>query len=177
MPSHFGFDTAIRLHATSEIPNKRTKLSSNMKRHYAIMYCQVKKTHKKISKQIKLKWKYNKNAFNKECTILKVRKRKINMNVVKDVQKLKVHSQLESKLSYANNAFNMELDILTVRKMSRKKCMKRRNLVRGHIQNTHVSSKNNKIMENNGDDIDFLVEFPVRMEILFMLLPWQIKTK
>ena len=29
-----------------------------------------------------------------------------------------------------------------------------------HIQNTHVSSKNNKIMENNGDEIDFLVEFP-----------------
>ena len=43
---------------------------------------------------------------------------------------------------------------------SRKKCMKRRKLMREHIQNTHVSSKNNKIMENNGDDIDFLVEFP-----------------
>ena len=38
--------------------------------------------------------------------------------------------------------------------------MKRRKLIREHIQNTHVSSKNNKIMENNGDDIDFLVEFP-----------------
>ena len=38
--------------------------------------------------------------------------------------------------------------------------MKRRKLMREHIQNTHVSSKNNKIMENNGDDIDFLVEFP-----------------
>ena len=38
--------------------------------------------------------------------------------------------------------------------------MKRRKLMRGHIQNTHVSSKNNKSMENNGDDIDLLVEFP-----------------
>ena len=38
--------------------------------------------------------------------------------------------------------------------------MKRRKLMREHIQNTHVSSKNNKIMENDGDDIDFLVEFP-----------------
>ena len=43
---------------------------------------------------------------------------------------------------------------------SRKKCTKRLNLMREHIQNTHVSSKNNKIMENNGDDIGFLVEFP-----------------
>ena len=31
--------------------------------------------------------------------------------------------------------------------------------MREHIQNAHVSSKNNKIMENNGDDIDFVVEF------------------
>ena len=36
MPSHFGFDTARRLHAVSEMPNKRTKLS-NMKKHDAIM--------------------------------------------------------------------------------------------------------------------------------------------
>ena len=42
---------------------------------------------------------------------------------------------------------------------SRNKCMKRRKLMREHIQNAHVSSKNNTIMENNGDDIDFLVEF------------------
>ena len=48
---------------------------------------------------------------------------------------------------------------------------------REHIHYAHVSSKKNKSRENNGDDIDFLVEFPVRMEILFMLLPWQIKTK
>ena len=87
------------------------------------------------------------------------------MNVVKDlnnsVQKLKVHSQVESKLNYANNAFNMELDILIVRKMKVvKKCMKPRKLMRDHIQNSHGSFKNNKIMENNGDDIDFVVEFP-----------------
>ena len=37
--------------------------------------------------------------------------------------------------------------------------MKRRKLTREHIQNTHVSSKNNKMMENNGDDIDGLGEF------------------
>ena len=57
--------------------------------------------------------------------------------------------------------------------------MKRRKLMREHIQNTHASSKNNKIIENNGDDIDFtqLLSFQIRMEILFMLLPWQIKTK
>ena len=35
MPPHFGFDKARRLHATSEIPNKRTKLSNNMKNHDA----------------------------------------------------------------------------------------------------------------------------------------------
>ena len=119
MLSHFCFDKARRLHATSEIPNnKRTKLSNNMKKNMMLLmllylYCQAKKTHQKISKQIKLKWKDNKNAFNKEYTILKVRKRKINMNVVKDVnnsvQKLKVQNQVESKLNYANNAFNMEL--------------------------------------------------------------------
>ena len=34
-PSHFGFDKARRLHATSEIPDKRTKLSNNMKKHDA----------------------------------------------------------------------------------------------------------------------------------------------
>ena len=34
MPSHFGFDKSRRLHSTSEIPNKRTKLS-NMKKHDA----------------------------------------------------------------------------------------------------------------------------------------------
>ena len=72
--SHLGFDTARRLHATSKIPNKRTKLSNNMKKHDAINACNAKETHQKISKQIKLKWKYNKNAFNKEYTILKVRK-------------------------------------------------------------------------------------------------------
>ena len=86
-PSHYGFDKARRLHATSEIPNKRTKLSNNMKKHAfdAIMSAlPSKETHQKISKQIKLKWKYNKNAINKE---LKVRKRKINMNVVKYVNK------------------------------------------------------------------------------------------
>ena len=34
MPSLFGFDKARRLHhATTEIPNKRTKLSNNMKKH------------------------------------------------------------------------------------------------------------------------------------------------
>ena len=38
--------------------------------------------------------------------------------------------------------------------------MKPRKLMREHIQNIHVSSKNNKIMENNGDDIDYLVELP-----------------
>ena len=38
--------------------------------------------------------------------------------------------------------------------------MKRHKLMRKHIQNTHVYSKNNNIMENNGGDIDFLVEFP-----------------
>ena len=43
--------------------------------------------------------------------------------------------------------------------------MKRDKLMRDHIQNTHVSSKNNKIMENNGDDIDFLVEFPDQNEM------------
>ena len=32
MTSHFSFDEARRLHATSEIPNKRTKLSNNMKK-------------------------------------------------------------------------------------------------------------------------------------------------
>ena len=36
----------------------------------------------------------------------------------------------------------------------------RRKLTREHIQNTHVSYKKYKIMENNGDDSDFLVEFP-----------------
>ena len=35
MSSHFGFDKARRLHATSEIPNKRTKLSNNLKKHDA----------------------------------------------------------------------------------------------------------------------------------------------
>ena len=35
--------------------------------------------------------------------------------------------------------------------------MKRRNLM---LQNAHVSSKNNEIMENNGDDIEFVVQFP-----------------
>ena len=48
--------------------------------------------------------------------------------------------------------------------------MKRRKLMREHIQNTHVSSKNNKIMENNGDDIDFLVEFPDKDEKYFHAL-------
>ena len=71
------------------------------------------------------------------------------MNVGKDVK----------QLNYANNAFNMELDIDREKDDSREECMKRRNLMREHIQND-VSSKNNKIMENNGDDIDFLVEFP-----------------
>ena len=35
MPSHFGFDKARRLNATSKIPNKTTKLSNNMKKHNA----------------------------------------------------------------------------------------------------------------------------------------------
>ena len=30
MPSHFDFGKARRLHATSEIPNKRTRLRNNM---------------------------------------------------------------------------------------------------------------------------------------------------
>ena len=34
IPSHFGFDKAIRLPATSEVPNKRT--SNNMKKHDVI---------------------------------------------------------------------------------------------------------------------------------------------
>ena len=37
MPSHFGFDKARRLHGTSEIPNKRTKLSNNMKKYDTII--------------------------------------------------------------------------------------------------------------------------------------------
>ena len=54
MPSHFGFDTARRLHATSEIPNKRTKLSNNMKKtdvFDAIM--SVLSTKENASKDIK----------------------------------------------------------------------------------------------------------------------------
>ena len=42
--------------------------------------------------------------------------------------------------------------------------MKRRKLMREHIQN--VSSKNNKIMENNGDDIDFLLEFSIKNDAM-----------
>ena len=113
------------------------------------LYCQVKKTHQKLSKQIKLKWKYNK-------------KRKININVVKDVnnsvqkaQPGRVEIELRQQcLQYGVTYIDREKD------ESRKRCMKRRKLMREHIQNAHVSFKNNKIMENNGDDIDFLVEFP-----------------
>ena len=51
MSSHFGFDTARRLHTTSEIPNKRTKLSNNMKKHDAIM--SVLPSQENTSKDIK----------------------------------------------------------------------------------------------------------------------------
>ena len=51
IPSHFRFDTARRLHATSEIPNKRTKLSNNMKKHDAIM--SVLPSKENTSKDIK----------------------------------------------------------------------------------------------------------------------------
>ena len=51
MPSHFGFDTARRLHATSEIPNKRTKLSNNMKKYDDIM--SVLPSKENTSKDIK----------------------------------------------------------------------------------------------------------------------------
>ena len=40
-PSHFGYDTARRLHATNEIPNKRTRLSNNMKTHDVLMLMSV----------------------------------------------------------------------------------------------------------------------------------------
>ena len=98
------------------------------------------------------------------------------MNVVKYVKQLRstikstqsgrVEIELHQQcLQYGVRYIDREKD------GSRNKCMKRRKLMREHIQNAHVSFKDNKIMENNGDDIDFVVEFPVRMEILFMLLP------
>ena len=51
MPSHFAFDTARRLHATSEIPSKRTQLSNNMTKHDAIM--SVLSSKENTSKDIK----------------------------------------------------------------------------------------------------------------------------
>ena len=111
---------------------------------------------------------------------MKVRKRKINMNVVKDVKQLrsKIKSTQSGRVELRQQCLQYGVRYIDREKdESRKKCMKRRKLMREHIQNAHVSSKNNKIMENNEDDIDFLLSFRIRMEILFMLLPWQIKTK
>ena len=115
MPSHFGFDKARKLHATSEIPNKRTKLS--MKKHDAIM--SVLSSKENISKDIKtdkvemeiqqkclqqvvyyIEGKKEENKY--EC-----RKRRKQLR-----SKIKSTQSVESKLNYANNTFNMELDIL-----------------------------------------------------------------
>ena len=123
MPSHFGFDKARRLHATSEIPNIRTKLSNNMKKHDVfdaiVSVLSSKENTSKDIKTDKVEMEIQHKCLQQGgYYILKIRKWKINMNVIKDinncVQKLKVHGQIESKLNYANNAFNMELDILIV---------------------------------------------------------------
>ena len=54
MPSHFAFDKARRLHATSEIPNKRTKLSNIMKKHAAFdAIMSVLSSNENTSKYIK----------------------------------------------------------------------------------------------------------------------------
>ena len=54
MPSHFGFDKARRLHATREIPNKRTKLSNNMKKPDAFdVIMSVLSSKENTSKDIK----------------------------------------------------------------------------------------------------------------------------
>ena len=67
MPSHF--DKARRLHATSEIPNKRTKLNNNMKKHDAFdAIMSVLSSKENTSKDIKtdkVEMKIKQKCFNK----------------------------------------------------------------------------------------------------------------
>ena len=65
------------------------------------------------------------------------------------VQKLKstLSGRVEIELRQQCLQYGVRYYIDCEKDESRTKCMKRRKLMREHIQNTHVSSKNNKIME------------------------------
>ena len=96
-----------------------------------------------------IKGKKEENKY--ECR----KRRKQLRSKIKSTQSGSVEIELRQQcLQYGVRYIDREKD------ESRKKCMKRDKLMHEHIQNTYVSSKDNKIMENNGDDIDFLVEFP-----------------
>ena len=81
---------------------------------------------------------------------MKVRKRKINLNAVKDVKQIKStqSGRVEIELRQQCRQYGVRY-IDREKDESRNKCMKRRKLMRE--QNAHVFPKNNKIMESNGD--------------------------
>ena len=75
-----------------------------------------------------------------------VRKKKINMNVVKDVKQLRStikstqSGRVEIELRQQCRQYGVR-NIGREKDESRNKCMKRRKLMREHIQNTYVSFK------------------------------------
>ena len=146
MPSHFGFDKARRLHATSEIPNKRTKLRHNMKKHDAIdAIMSVLPSKENTSKDIKtdkvememqhkclqqgvyyIEGKKEEDKY--ECR----KRRKQLRSKIKSTQSGRVEIEC---LQYGVRYIDCEKD------ESRKKCMERRKLMREHIQITRFFQK------------------------------------
>ena len=122
MTSHFGFDKARRLHATSEIPNKRTKLRHNMKKHDAIdAIMSVLPSKENTSKDIKtdkVEMEMQHKCLQQGVYYIEGKKEEDKYECRKRRKQLrsKIRST-QSKLNYANNAFNIDLDILIVRKM------------------------------------------------------------
>ena len=130
MSSHFGFDTARKLHATSEIPNKRTKPSNNMKKHDAIM--SVLSSKENTSKDIKtnnVELEIQQKRLQQGVYYIEGKKEKINMNVVKYVKqhrsKIKsthpgrVEIELRQFLSENDSSYDIDLLFTSLLKQSK----------------------------------------------------------
>ena len=139
--------------------------------HFGFDKARLHDTREIPNKRMKLNDMTKKNTFDSVLSILSSKENKL-----KDIRTNKVENELRQQcLQYRVQYIDREKD------ESRYKCRKRSKLMRENIQNAHASSKIIKNMESIGDDVDFVVEFLLNFwiwrEILFVFLPWQIKMK